>query len=103
VRIHAVVTGTLSGPAIAVLCAASERAAHRHATVVLALPHASAQGSGTTVATQAEEHQRAVAQLVERVATVRRRVEEQVGEDLRSGRVLRAEEARSCGLVGRLL
>jgi ATP-dependent Clp protease protease subunit len=65
-QVHAVVTGTLSAPALAVLCAASERAAHRHATFVLALPDASAQGSATTVARQAEEHEHAVAQLVER-------------------------------------
>jgi ATP-dependent Clp protease protease subunit len=102
-QVHAVVTGTLSGPAIAALCAASERAAHRHATFVLDLPHPSAQGSATTVATQAEEHQRAVAQLVERIATVSGRAEELVDEDLRSGRVLSAEEARSYGLVSRLV
>jgi ATP-dependent Clp protease protease subunit len=102
-QVHAVVTGTLSGPAIAVLCAASERAAHRHATFVLALPHASAQGSATTVAARAEEHQRAVAQLVERIATVSGRTEELIDEDLRSGRVLSAEEARSYGLVSRLV
>jgi ATP-dependent Clp protease protease subunit len=102
-RVDAVVTGTLAGPALAVLCAASERAAHRHATFVLALPHASAQGPATIVATQAKEHEHTVAQLVERIATVSGRVEEQVNEDLRSGRVLSAEEARHYGLVSRLV
>jgi ATP-dependent Clp protease protease subunit len=98
-QVRVMVTGTLSGPALAVLCAAPERAAHRHATFVLTLPHASAQGAATAVATQAEEHQRAVAQLVERISAVSGRAEELVDQDLRSGRVLSAEEAESYGLV----
>jgi len=102
-EVHAVVTGTVSGPALAVLCAASERAAHRHATFVLALPHASGQGSATTLATQAEEYERAVAQLVERIGAATGREAELVHEDLGSGRVLDAEEARDYGLVGRLV
>jgi ATP-dependent Clp protease protease subunit len=97
--VRAVVTGTLSGPALAVLCATQERAAHRHAAFVLAVPHASAQGSATTVAGQAEEHQRMIAQLVQRVSTSSGRPEAQVDEDLRSGRVLNAEQARTYGLV----
>jgi ATP-dependent Clp protease, protease subunit len=55
------------------------------------------------VATQAKEHEHTVAQLVERIATVSGRMEEQVNEDLRSGRVLSAEEARHYGLVSRLV
>lgn len=102
-QVHAVVTGTLSGPALAVLCAASERAAHRHATFVLALPDASAQGSASIVARQAGEHEHAVAQLVERIAAVSGRAGALVDEDLRSGRVLSAEDARDYGLVSRLL
>lgn len=101
-QVRVVVTGTVSGPALAVVCAASERVAHRHATFVLALPHASVHGSATTVATQAEEHQRAVAQLIGRIATVSGRVEELVDQDLRFGRVLTAEEAESYGLIDRL-
>jgi ATP-dependent Clp protease, protease subunit len=80
----------------------SAASAHRHATFVLTLPHASAKGSATTVATQAEEHQRAVAQLIERIATASGRAEELVDHDLRSGHVLTAEEAESYGLVDRL-
>jgi ATP-dependent Clp protease protease subunit len=97
--VRAMITGTLSGPALAVLCAAQERAAHRHATLVLSVPHDAAQGSATTVATQAEEHQRMFAQLVQRIATVSGRPEGQVAEDLRPGRALSADEARSYGLV----
>ena len=101
--VHATVTGTLVGPALAVLCAASERVAHRHATFVLALPRARAdEGSATSLAVQAEEHERAVTQLVERIATVTGRRADQVHEELRVGRVLDAEEASAYGLVNRL-
>jgi ATP-dependent Clp protease protease subunit len=102
-RVHVLVTGTLSGPAVAVLCAGSERDAHRYATFVLNLPHASVQGSATAVATQVEQHERAVAQLVERIATVSGRAAARVDHDLRSGLVLTAEEARRYGLVGKVL
>jgi ATP-dependent Clp protease protease subunit len=102
-RVHAVVTGILSGPAIAALCAASERQAHRHATFVLRLPQTSTQETATSVATQAEEHERAVAQVVERIATVTGREAEHVDADLRSGLVMDAAEARTYGLVGTVL
>lgn len=101
--VHAVVTGPLSGPALAVWCAASERTAHRHATFVLTLPHVSAQGPATSATTEAEGHERAVARLVERLASATGRSEQSVAEDLRSGRVLSAEEARSYGLVDRVV
>ena len=100
-QVKVIVSGTVSGPALAVLCAAPERVAHRHATLVLTLPHASATGSAADVASEAEGHERAVAQLIERIATASGRAEEQVGDDLRSGRVLTAEEAESYGLVDR--
>jgi len=102
-RVHAVVIGPLGGPAVAVLCAASERNAHRHANFVLHLPHTSARGTATAVATQAEEHERAVAQLVERIATASGRAPGMVDNDLRSGLVLTAEEARKYGLVSKVL
>jgi ATP-dependent Clp protease protease subunit len=102
-RIRAVVTRTLSGPAVAVLCAASGRYAHRHATFVLLLPHASAEGSATELATRADVHESAVAELVERVATVSGRAARLVEEDLRSGQVMTAEEARRYGLVRKVL
>ena len=101
--VHAVVTGTLAGPALAVLCAAAERTAHRHATFVLSLPRASAEASTTTIATQAEEHERLVGQLVERIARATGREDTTVEADLRSGRVLSAEEASSYGLVSRVV
>jgi ATP-dependent Clp protease, protease subunit len=101
--VHVVVTGTLTGPAIAVLCAATERTAHRHATFALTLPRASAEGSATTIAAQAEEHERLVGQLVERIATATGRTDTTVEADLRSGRVLSAEEASSYGLVSRVV
>lgn len=101
-KVRVVATGTVSGPALAVICAASERVAHRHTTFVLNLPRASVHGSATTISTQAEEHRRAVAQLIGRIATASGRTEELVDQDLRLGRVLAAEEAVSYGLIDRL-
>ncbi|MBO0846316.1 MAG: ATP-dependent Clp protease proteolytic subunit [Nocardioides sp.] len=102
-RVRAVVTGPMSGPAVAVVCAAPERHAHRHATFVLRLPHVSAQGSAPEVAAQVEGHEHAVAVLVERIATVSGRDTTAIDHDLRAGIVLTAEEAKGYGLVSRVL
>jgi ATP-dependent Clp protease, protease subunit len=102
-RVHAVVIGPLGGPAVAVMCAASERNAHRHASFLLHLPRTAARGAATSVATQAEEHERAVAKLVERIATASGRAAGLVNNDLHSGLVLTAEEARRYGLVSKVL
>jgi ATP-dependent Clp protease protease subunit len=100
--VHAIATGTVAGPALAVLCAAADRVAHRHSTFVLTLPRGRGEGPATSLAARAEEHERAVAQLVERIATVTGREPDVVHEDLRAGRVLDAGEAIAYGLVSRL-
>jgi ATP-dependent Clp protease protease subunit len=97
--VHVVVSGMLGGPALAVVCAAAERAAHRRATFVLSLPRESADGTAAELATRAEQHELLVAQLVERISTATGRREEDVAGDLRSGRLLSAEEAAAYGLV----
>jgi ATP-dependent protease ClpP protease subunit len=66
---------------------------------VLGLPHAPPAGSAADLAARAEGHERAVAQLVERITAVSDQPAEQVEDDLRSGLVLRADEARDYGLV----
>jgi ATP-dependent Clp protease, protease subunit len=101
--VHALVSGTLTGPGLAILCAASERTAHRHATFVLALPRTSALGPAAAIATQAEEHDRLVSQLVERIAAASGREGTSVEADLRSGRMLSAEDAVGYGLVDRVV
>jgi ATP-dependent Clp protease, protease subunit len=101
--VQTIVSGTLAGPALAVLCASTQRAAHRHATFVLTLPRTPAEGTATELATLAEEHELLVTQLAERVADVTGRSAQEVEAELRSGRLLTAEQARGYGLVSELL
>jgi ATP-dependent Clp protease protease subunit len=101
--VHAVVRGTLRGPAVAVLCAAQQRAAHRHAMVILSLPQFSGEGTAGHLAALAEQHERQVARLRDLVATATGRAAPDVAADLEAGRVFSAEEAMEYGLVSRLL
>lgn len=99
----AIVSGMLGGPALAVLCASAKRAAHRKATFVFSLPRGSAEGTATELATRAEEHDLLLSQLVERISTLTGRRDEDVAADLRSDRLLSAEEAGAYGLVDDML
>lgn len=101
--VHAIVHGTLRGPAIAVLCAATERGAHRGAILVLSLPHATAEGTAGQLAIQAEHHEHQVARLRDMVAVATGWDADWVAAELRSGRVLSAEDALNYGLINRLL
>jgi ATP-dependent Clp protease protease subunit len=101
--VHAIVSGLLGGPALAVLCASAKRAAHWKTTFVFSLPRGSAEGTATELATRAEEHELLVSQLVERIATLTGRRDEEVAADLRSDRLLSAEEAAAYGLVDDLI
>lgn len=103
-EVHAVVSGLLAGPALAVLCASARRAAHRKATFVLALPReSSAEGTASELAAKAQEYDLLVAQLAERISSVAGRGQEDVVAELRSDRLLGAEEARAYGLVDELI
>ena len=101
--VHAVARGTLACPAIAVLCAAQERAAPRHAVLVLSLPRASAEGTAAELAALAEQHERQVARLRDLISEAAGRSAEDVARDLTAGRVLSGEEALAYGLINRLL
>jgi ATP-dependent Clp protease, protease subunit len=101
--VHAIVSGMLGGPALALLGASAKRAAHRKATFVFSLPRGSAEGNATELATRAQQHDLLVSQLVERISTLTGRADEDVEEDLRSNRLLSAEEAAAYGLVDNLL
>lgn len=101
--VHAIVSGMLGGPALAVLCASAKRAAHRKATFVFSLPRGSAESTAAELATRAEEHGLLLSQLVERISTLTGRRDEDVAADLRSDRLLSAEEAGAYGLVDDML
>jgi ATP-dependent Clp protease, protease subunit len=101
--VHAIVRGTLRGPAVAVLCAAQQRAAHRHTMFILLLPQVSADGTAAELAALADQHERQVARLRDLIVRATGRARQEVAADLEAGRVLGAEEAKEYGLVSRLL
>jgi ATP-dependent Clp protease protease subunit len=100
--VHALVRGLLKGPAVAVLCAARQRLAHRNALFVLSLPSVSGEGTGEALAKKAEQHQRQVEQLRGRLASVTGRDVGELAADIEAGRLLTAEEALAYGLIQEL-
>lgn len=101
--VRAVVSGTLAAPALAVVCASAQRVAHRRATFVFSLPRETGEGTAAELATKAEEYDLLVSQLTERISTVTGRSDRDVEDDLRSDRLVPAEEVRSYGLVDELV
>jgi ATP-dependent Clp protease protease subunit len=101
--VHAVVRGTLRGPAIAVLCAAEQRTAHRHTMFILLSPQFSGDGTVSELTTLADQHERQVARLRDLIARATGRPTDEVAADLEPGRVLDADQAKEYGLVTSLL
>ena len=100
---HAVASGILGGPVLAVLAAADRRQGHRHALFRLREPTGAASGRADRLAADVAEHSRQVAHLHERLATATGRPVQEIAHDLRSGRVLTAAEAVDYGLLHELL
>jgi ATP-dependent Clp protease, protease subunit len=101
--VHAIVRGTLRGPAVAVLCAAQQRVAHRHTMFILLSPQVSGDGTAAELAALADQHERQVARLRDLIVRATGRAKQEVAADLEAGRVLGADEAKEYGLVSRLL
>jgi ATP-dependent Clp protease, protease subunit len=102
--VHATVRGTLGGPAVAALCAAAQRSAHRHSLFVLSRPTtADVQGNARELGVQAEQFQRQLTRLYDAVAAVSGREPDEVASDFVRGRVLSADDALRYGLVQLLL
>jgi ATP-dependent Clp protease protease subunit len=101
--VHVVARGTLRGPAVAVLCAAQQRTAHRHTMFILLSPQFSGDGTAAELATLADQHERQVARLRDLIVRAAGRTTQEVAADLDAGRVLGADEAKDYGLISRLL
>jgi ATP-dependent Clp protease, protease subunit len=98
--VHAVATAQVGGAVVGVFAAAHKRLAYRHARFRLAEPRVEQlAGTADQVAAAAGRHLRALDDLVVRVAAVTGQPRNRVEDDLASGRVLSAEEAREYGLV----
>ncbi|WP_129668055.1 ATP-dependent Clp protease proteolytic subunit [Phytoactinopolyspora endophytica] len=101
--VHAIVHGTLVGPAVAVLCAGQERGAHSGANIVLSVPDVNAHGTADQMTVHAEHHEWQLARLRDHIVRATGQSADDVEHDLRAGRVLSADDALACGLLTRLL
>lgn len=102
VPVHAVATGAVGGPCLALLVAARKRSSYPHATLHLSEPRTTVDGTASQVAAHEAQHRRLVDDLFARIAEVTGRTVEQVRADARAGRYLSADEALGYGLVERV-
>jgi ATP-dependent Clp protease protease subunit len=102
--VHALVTSEAGGAVLAVLAAADQRAAYRHARFKLAEPRAAGvTGTADEVAAAAGQHLRELEEAVVRLAEVTGQARSRVEDDLSSGRTLSAAEALDYGLIGEVI
>lgn len=98
--VHAVVTSEASGAVIAVLAAATRRAAYRHARFRLTEPRAAGvTGTADEVAAAAGQHLRELEEITLRLVEVTGQPRSRVEDDLSAGRGLTAQEALEYGLL----
>ena len=101
--VRAVGSGTIGGPPVMAYAAAERRTAHPHSTFHLREPRMRAEGRANEIAVQLERQQQLLARCVARLAEATGQAAEAVESDLRTGRMLTAEEAVDYGLVHELL
>ena len=97
--VHAVSLGTLTGPAVALLAVADSRVAGRHATLHLCEPRTSRGIPSRELETVAAEQARQLRRLQERLAEACHHSADEIAADMRTGRLLNAEEAQAYGLI----
>ncbi|MDT5040965.1 MAG: ATP-dependent Clp protease, protease subunit [Actinoplanes sp.] len=98
--VHAVVTSEAGGAVLAVLAAARQRSAYKHARFKLAEPRsAGLTGTADEVARAAGQHLRELEEVVLRLVQVTGQTRSRIEDDLAGGRVLTAAEARDYGLI----
>ncbi len=102
--VHAIIPSLTGGAAVLVLAAADRRLCYRHARIRLAEPRATAaSGTAEQVAAAAGAYLRELDELIIRLAEVTGQPRSQIENDLASGRVLSAEEAKDYGLVNEII
>ena len=98
--VHAVVTSEAGGAVLAILAAAEQRAAYKHARFKLAEPRAAGvTGTADEVAAAAGQHLRELEEMVLRLADATGQTRSRIEDDLSSGRILGAQEALEYGLI----
>jgi ATP-dependent Clp protease protease subunit len=98
--VHAVVTAEAGGAVLAVLAAAEQRSAYRHARFKLAEPRAAGvTGTADEVAAAAGQHLRELEEVIVRLVTMTGQARSRIEDDLSAGRSLSAQEALEYGLI----
>ncbi|MBV8993199.1 MAG: ATP-dependent Clp protease proteolytic subunit, partial [Pseudonocardiales bacterium] len=87
VPVRATCLGELTGPAVAILAVADHRTAGPHATLHLREPRTQLRGHASDVTAHAEDHQRRLRLLQERIAQACHRPVDTVAADMRVGRI----------------
>jgi ATP-dependent Clp protease protease subunit len=102
--VHVVVTSEAGGAAVAVLAAAEQRLAYRHARIRLSEPRSEAvAGTADEVAAAAGQYLRELEEMAVRLAEVTGQPRSRVEDDLSAGRILTAEQAREYGLIDEIV
>jgi ATP-dependent Clp protease, protease subunit len=97
--VHARAGGRVSGPALGVLAACSDRRAYPNAVFALSEPRMGFDGTATELAAHEEQLRVMLDALYLRLAEVTGREVDDVREGYRQGRLLTAEQAISYGLL----
>lgn len=99
VRVHACVSGEISGPALGVLVSCERRTGYPNATFTLAEPRLELGGTVTAVTTRQQQVTRMLDALYYRLAEVTGREVDEIREDTRRRRSLTTAQATGYGLI----
>jgi ATP-dependent Clp protease protease subunit len=99
VRVHACVSGEISGPALGVLVSCARRTGYPNATFTLAEPRLEFSGTVTAVTARQEQVTRMLDTLYFRLAEVTGRETDEIREDARHRRSLTTAQAIGYGLI----
>lgn len=99
VGVHAAAGGRLSGAALGVLAACSDRRAYPHAVFAMSEPRTDFDGSATELAAHEQQLRVMLDELYFRLAEATSREVDDIREDAAQGRVLTTEQAISYGLL----
>ena len=99
VRVHACVSGEISGPALGVLASCAQRTGYPNATFTLAEPRLQFGGTVTAVTARQQQMTRMLDTLYFRLAEVTGRETDEIREDARRRRSLTTAQAIGYGLI----
>jgi ATP-dependent Clp protease protease subunit len=99
VPVRAYAGGQISGPALGILAAATERRAYPNAVFMLSEPRLGFEGSATSLSSHEEQVRVQLDALYRRLADVTGREVDEIRADARRGRYLTVDDAIGYGLI----